>query len=95
LIFLRKNKLVSNWGNFFFVNKINKIDLFAEFKSLFSFKKTLKVILNLKNWNLYCSLDQFLWAIGAFVSVNIFFETGKTKNFKLFFVFIFWFKNVK
>lgn len=93
--FFKKNKLVSNWGNVFFIKKINNKALFKEVKLFSSFKKILKEILNLKNWNLYCSLDQFLCAMGALVKVNFFLNKGATKIFILFLVFVLCFKKFK
>ncbi len=46
-MFFRKKILVSRLGKFFLVSKIKNKDEFIEFKLLSSFKKNLKLILNL------------------------------------------------
>jgi hypothetical protein len=78
-----------------FVSKELYESLFSSTKNneLFKLVKVwlTKVVLNdtLKKYNccLYCSLDQFLWAIGDLVNVNFLFFWGKTKKCILFFFF--------
>jgi hypothetical protein len=86
---------VSNVGNFFFVVKKRKIAELRFTKLLLSAKKLFTLIAILKNFFWYCSFDQFLWAIGAFVEVKILFLMGRTKNCILFFSFFLFSKKVK
>jgi hypothetical protein len=92
-IFFKNKIFVSRFGKFFFVKNKNINVEFKLFNVFFSERKKLNFNKNLKYWNLYCSFDQFLWAMGAFVKVNLLFLTGKIKIFILFFVLEdFWIK---
>lgn len=65
---------------------MNKRDLLRLSIKTSSSNEAESVIRILKKLNLYCSFDQFLWAIGALVFVKIRFWVGKIKKDNLFFL---------